>query len=85
MIRLLRLVGAFYAGGICVAICQGAICAEINDRIVHYSSPSGSLVPNRPAEMIVYGLPVSDDHPMHPFSIDAGGKMYIDPGTASNS
>ena len=45
--------------------------AEINDRIVRYALAGGSIVPTAAAEVIVSGLPLSGDHPMHPFAIDA--------------
>jgi glucose/arabinose dehydrogenase len=57
-------------GGTGIAIYKGAIYAEINDRIVRYSLPSGSILPTGPADTIVSGLPLSGDHPMHPFIID---------------
>jgi glucose/arabinose dehydrogenase/mono/diheme cytochrome c family protein len=72
-------------GGTGIAIYKGAIYAEINDRIVRYSLPSGSILPTGPADTIVSGLPLSGDHPMHPFIIDAEGQMYVDLGAATNS
>ena len=35
--------------------------------------------------MIVSGLPLTGDHPMHPFKIDAQGGIYVDLGAATNS
>ena len=35
--------------------------------------------------MIVSGLPLTGDHPMHPFRIDAQGALYVDLGSATNS
>jgi len=73
------------AGGTGIGMYKGAIYAEINDRIVRYSLPSGSIVPSGSAETIVSGLPLGGDHPMHPFIIDAEGLMYVDVATATNS
>ena len=73
------------AGGTGIGIYKGSLYAEINDRIVRYSLPAGSVVPNGPAETIVSGLPLGGDHPMHPFIINAEGTMYVDVATATNS
>ena len=32
-----------------------------------------------------HGLPITGDHPMHPFSIDRQGNLYVDLGSATNS
>ena len=61
------------AGGTGIALYKGALYAEINDRIVRYALPSGSIVPNSRPEVIVSGMPLAGDHPMHPFVIDARG------------
>jgi mono/diheme cytochrome c family protein len=34
---------------------------------------------------IVSGLPLSGDHPMHPFTIDADGSLYVDVASATNA
>lgn len=73
------------AGGTGIGIYKGALYAEINDRIVRYSLPKGSIVPSGPPETIVSGLPLSGDHPMHPFIITADGTMYLDVASATNS
>jgi glucose/arabinose dehydrogenase len=73
------------AGGTGIGLYQGRIYAEINDRIVRYALPAGSLVPRDAPETIVSGLPLEGDHPMHPFIIDAKGSMYVDVATATNT
>jgi glucose/arabinose dehydrogenase/mono/diheme cytochrome c family protein len=73
------------AGGTGIGLYEGWVYAEINDRIVRYSLPGDSMVPSGPAETIVSGLPLGGDHPMHPFTINAEGSMYVDLGTATNS
>jgi glucose/arabinose dehydrogenase/cytochrome c5 len=73
------------AGGTGIGLYKGSIYAEIDDRIVRYSLPAASIVPNVSAETIVSGLPLGGDHPMHPFIINAEGSMYVDVATATNS
>jgi glucose/arabinose dehydrogenase/mono/diheme cytochrome c family protein len=73
------------AGGTGIGMYQGALYAEINDRIVRYTLPAGSNIPRDPPQVIVSGLPLGGDHPMHPFTIDADGFMYVDVATATNS
>jgi glucose/arabinose dehydrogenase/mono/diheme cytochrome c family protein len=73
------------AGGTGIALYKGSIYAEINDRIVRYALPAGSIVPQGPATTVVTGLPLGGDHPMHPFAITADGSLYVDVGTATNS
>jgi glucose/arabinose dehydrogenase/mono/diheme cytochrome c family protein len=73
------------AGGTGIGLYQGALFAEINDEIVRYAMPAGSIVPQGPAVPIVTGLPLGGDHPMHPFAIDRDGSMYIDVATATNA
>src|SRR5580704_3787208 len=74
------------AGGTGIALYNGAIYAEINDRIVRYELTAGSIVPQgTTSPTVVSGLPLGGDHPMHPFVITADGSMYVDVGTATNS
>jgi glucose/arabinose dehydrogenase len=73
------------AGGTGIGMYKGSIYAEINDRIVRYALPTGSIVPRDPPDTIVSGLPLGGDHPMHPFVINAAGSMFVDVATATNS
>jgi len=73
------------AGGTGIGMYKGSVYAEINDRIVRYSLPAGSIVPREPPDTIVSGLPLGGDHPMHPFIINAEGSMYVDVATATNA
>lgn len=73
------------AGGTGIGLYKGSIYAEINDRIVRYALPAGSIVPQAPSETIVSGLPLGGDHPMHPFLINGEGSIYVDVATATNS
>ena len=73
------------AGGTGIAMFGGAVYAENNDKIVRYTLPAGSIVPQGAPVTIVSGLPLGGDHPMHPFAIDADGSMYVDVATATNA
>lgn len=73
------------AGGTGIGLYKGALFAEINDKIVRYPLATGSIVPSGPSQVVVTGLPLGGDHPMHPFVIDAGGMLYVDVGTATNA
>ncbi|HEX3504777.1 MAG TPA: PQQ-dependent sugar dehydrogenase [Xanthobacteraceae bacterium] len=73
------------AGGSGIAIYNGAVYAEQNDKIIRYALSSDSIVPNTAPIAIVSGLPLTGDHPMHPFIIDAQGHIYVDLGSATNS
>jgi glucose/arabinose dehydrogenase/mono/diheme cytochrome c family protein len=73
------------AGGTGIAIYRNGLYAEINDRIVRYALTTGSIVPADKPQVVVLGLPLSGDHPMHPFVIDARGNLFVDVGTATNA
>ena len=73
------------AGGTGIGLYKGALYAEINDRIVRYTLPVDAILPTSSPEIIVSGLPLGADHPMHPFIIDAQGSLYVDVGSATNS
>ena len=73
------------AGGTGIGIYKGSLYAEINDRIVRYSLPTGSIAPKDSPVTVVSGLPLSGDHPMHPFIIGSNGEMYVDVASPSNS
>lgn len=72
-------------GGTGIGLYKGALYAEINDRIVRYPLKEGEIVPEEKPETIVSGLPVTGDHPMHPFAIDKAGNLFVDLGSATNA
>ncbi len=72
-------------GGTGIALYDGYVYAELNDRIVRYRLSPGSIVPTGAEETVVYGLPLTGDHPMHPFAIDADGWIYVDSASPTNS
>jgi glucose/arabinose dehydrogenase/cytochrome c5 len=73
------------AGGTGIAFHENAIYAEERDRILRYPLPSGAIIPAAVPETVLSGLPLTGDHPMHPFAIDASGGLYVDLGSASNA
>jgi glucose/arabinose dehydrogenase/mono/diheme cytochrome c family protein len=73
------------AGGTGIALYKDGLFAEINDKIVRYPLPAGSIVPTGVAVPVVTGLPLGGDHPMHPFTIAEDGSLYIDVATATNA
>lgn len=73
------------AGGTGIGIYKGYLYVEEGPSIVRYALDSANPIPTGPAQIVVTGLPLSGDHPMHPFAIDSSGSIYIDLGSASNS
>jgi len=73
------------AGGTGVAIYKGWVYAEERDKILRYALQPGQLVPTGKPEVVLSGMPLGGDHPMHPFIIDAKGQMFVDMGSATNS
>ncbi|HEX3913660.1 MAG TPA: PQQ-dependent sugar dehydrogenase [Steroidobacteraceae bacterium] len=73
------------AGGTGIGIYNGWLYAELNDKILKYPLKKGALLPGETSQVVVRGLPLGGDHPMHPFAIDASGAMYVDVATATNS
>jgi len=72
-------------GGTGIGLYKGYVYAEVNDKIVRYALPHGAIAPAGKAEVVLSGLPVTGDHPMHPFIIDAKGQLFVDLGSATNS
>jgi len=73
------------AGGTGIAFYKNAVYAELNDRIERYPLAPGELVPSGKPEVILSGMPLTGDHPMHPFIIDAKGDIFVDSGSATNA
>jgi glucose/arabinose dehydrogenase/mono/diheme cytochrome c family protein len=73
------------AGGSGIAFYKDAIYAEENDKIMRYPLPANSIVPSGKGEVVLSGLPLTGDHPMHPFIIDPKGNLFVDLGTATNA
>jgi glucose/arabinose dehydrogenase len=73
------------AGGTGIGIYKGWLYAELNDKILKYPLNKGAVLPDAKSQVVVRGLPLGGDHPMHPFAIDANGDLYIDVASATNS
>ncbi len=73
-------------GGTGIYLYKDYVYAEAGPRIVRYHLASGQLAPDTTAPVtVVDGLPLTGDHPMHPFVIDSAGTLYMDVGSATNS
>jgi glucose/arabinose dehydrogenase/cytochrome c5 len=72
-------------GGTGIALYHGALYAEESDRIERYQLAPGSIAPQGKPQVVVSGLPLSGDHPMHPFVIDTDGALYVDVASATNA
>jgi glucose/arabinose dehydrogenase/cytochrome c5 len=73
------------AGGTGIGIYNGWLYAELNDKILKYPLGKNSVVPGEKYQVVVSGLPLGGDHPMHPFAIDGSGNLYVDVASATNS
>jgi glucose/arabinose dehydrogenase/mono/diheme cytochrome c family protein len=73
------------AGGTGIRLYNGALYAESNDKILRYPLTTGDITPTGKPEVVVQGLPLTGDHPMHPFGIDSTGGLYVDLGSATNA
>ncbi len=72
-------------GGTGVGVYKGFVYAEVNDRIVRYPLKAGEFAPQAKPQVVVSGLPLGGNHPMHPFVIDPKGQLFIDMGSATNA
>ncbi len=72
-------------GGSGIALYNGGLYVEEGDRILRYALAPGQLVPSAPPTVVLSGLPLTGDHPMHPFIIDSKGNLFIDSGSATNA
>jgi glucose/arabinose dehydrogenase/cytochrome c5 len=72
-------------GGTGIAYYKDYLYVESNDKIVKYRIGAGSVIPSAEPITVVSGLPLTGDHPMHPFAIDASGNLFVDVASATNS
>lgn len=74
------------AGGDGLALYKGGLYAESNDKIVRYALPAGPFaVPAGAPETVLYDMPLTGNHPMHPFAIDGSGNLFVNMGSATNA
>jgi len=73
-------------GGTGIALFEGKLYAEVNDLILSYDLPvDGLSFASAKPDIVVSGLPLTGDHPMHPFVIAGDGSLFVDVASASNS
>jgi glucose/arabinose dehydrogenase/mono/diheme cytochrome c family protein len=72
-------------GGTGIALYQGALYAEAHDKILRYPLQAGSITPSGTPQVVVDRLPMTGDHPMHPFAIDSSGALFMNSGSATNA
>ena len=72
-------------GGTGIQLYKNWLYAEINDKVVRYELKGGEIAPAANAETILSGMPITGDHPMHPFAIDAEGDLFVSMGSATNA
>jgi glucose/arabinose dehydrogenase len=72
-------------GGTGIGLYRNYLYAEAGTQIVRYPMRADGLAPQGTAEVIVSDLPITGDHPMHPFAIDSAGAMYMNSGSTTNS
>jgi glucose/arabinose dehydrogenase len=72
-------------GGSGIALYHDALFAEENGRILRYPLAPGTALPIGQPTVVLSGLPLTGDHPMHPFVIDSKGELFVDLGSATNS
>lgn len=72
-------------GGTGIALWRGALFVEEHDTIVRYPLKTGVLAPVGAPAVILTGLPLPGDHPMHPFAIAADGTLLVNSGSATNT
>jgi glucose/arabinose dehydrogenase/mono/diheme cytochrome c family protein len=72
-------------GGTGIWLYKNWLYAEINDQIVRYELKNGEVAPTGKPERILSGMPITGDHPMHPFAIDAEGNLFVSMGSATNA
>jgi glucose/arabinose dehydrogenase len=71
-------------GGTGIALNGDELYAEADSTIVRYRLSSGSPVPPGKPEVIVTGLALEGDHPMHSIAVD-GKSLFVNMGSATNA
>ncbi|HWN20001.1 MAG TPA: PQQ-dependent sugar dehydrogenase, partial [Gemmatimonadales bacterium] len=72
-------------GGTGIGLYQDALYAEAHDKILRYPLQAGSISPAGAPQVVVDRLPLTGDHPMHPFAIDSSGSLFMNSGSATNA
>ncbi|MGH8431937.1 MAG: PQQ-dependent sugar dehydrogenase, partial [Solimonas sp.] len=72
-------------GGTGIAFHENAVYAEESGRILRYALLAGEMAPSQPPTVVVSGLPLTGEHPMHPFIIDSRSNLFIDIGSITDA
>jgi glucose/arabinose dehydrogenase/mono/diheme cytochrome c family protein len=72
-------------GGTGIWFYKNYIYAEANDAIVRYDVSSGAPAADAKPDVVLRGLPITGDHPMHPLAIDNDGNLFVTMGSATNA
>ena len=72
-------------GGTGIDIAGEWLYAEVAGRIVRWPLKSGEAIPRDRPRTLVSGLPLSGEHPMHPFVVDTQDHLFVSVGAASNA
>jgi glucose/arabinose dehydrogenase/sugar lactone lactonase YvrE/mono/diheme cytochrome c family protein len=72
-------------GGTGIALHKGWLYFEMGDKIARYKMTPGQMIPQSDPEVIVSGLPLAGEHPMHQFIIDDKDNLFINVGAFSNA
>jgi glucose/arabinose dehydrogenase len=83
--KVVRFGASAKQGGTGIGLYKGYVYAESDGEILRYKLPEKGIAPEGAPEIVVLGLPVSGDHPMHPFAIDSQGNLFIDVASATNA
>ena len=73
------------AGGTGIALYKNYLYAEEGSTVVRYALNPAGPSPTSRAEVVVTGLPLTGDHPMHSIAIDSNGNLFMDSGSETNS
>jgi glucose/arabinose dehydrogenase len=73
------------SGGTGIAIYQDRLYVESDSAILRYRLRPDDLGTTGTPDVIVTGLPTGGGHPMHPFTIDQQGNLFVNSGSATNA
>lgn len=73
------------SGGTGLALFDGALYAEMNDKVIRVPLPKIADASDRGIQTVVSGMPLTGNHPMHPLLVDTSGNLFVSMGSASNA
>jgi glucose/arabinose dehydrogenase len=83
--RVERFGGTPGNGGTGIGFYRDQLYVEADAAILRYRLRPEDLGPAGAPDTIVTGLPLGGNHPMHPFTIDAEGNLFVNSGSATNT